>query len=145
MSKLASRQRILGKVAGAALIMGMGGVTGVQAQENELGKQLYGESCAVCHGLDGRGGGEFAQYLNVTPPSLVTLTKNNHGDYPYLQVFQVVDGRSGVRGHGPSDMPIWGNVFARDAGEIGGPYGAELLVRARVVALVDYIESLQEE
>ncbi|WP_306118585.1 MULTISPECIES: cytochrome c [unclassified Roseitalea] len=117
----------------------------VHAQDHAVGEQLYLEACAVCHGTQGRGGGEFGQYLTVEPSNLTVLTQQNDGVFPYLEVFQVVDGRTGVRGHGAADMPIWGNVFEREVGATGGPYGSELLVRARLVALVDYIESLQQE
>ena len=101
-------------------------------------------ACAVCHGVDGKGDGEFAQHLNVKPKDLTQLAKNaSDGKFPYLDVLMAIDGRTGVRGHGMANMPIWGDVFAADAGEMGGPYGAELIVRARLVAVVDYVNSLQ--
>lgn len=122
------------------------GYTNAHAQGNELGKQLYQESCATCHGNSGLGDGEFAQYLKVKPSNLTTIAKDqSDGKFPFLDVFMIVDGRTGVRGHGSTDMPIWGSVFERDVKDIGGPYGDELLIRARLVALVDYIESLQKQ
>lgn len=71
--------------------------------------------------------------------------KQSDKKFPFLDVFMIVDGRTGVRGHGSTEMPIWGSVFQREAGESAGPYGAELMMRARLVALVDYIESLQKQ
>lgn len=115
-----------------------------QAQENVIGKDLFMTACATCHGAAGLGDGGFAQYMTVTPANLTVLAKNNHGVFPYLDVFQVVDGRTGVRGHAAGAMPIWGDVFSREIGETGSPYGSELRIRAKIVSLVDYIESLQQ-
>lgn len=133
-----------------ALVSGMGilglALSNATADDMALGKQLYGEACAVCHGSDGKGGGEFAQDLKVAPPNLTVLLKNNPGEvYPFAKVYQTIDGRSGTRGHGSTDMPIWGDVFSRDATGGTQPFSAELLARARMVALVDYIESIQEK
>ena len=121
-------------------------IASANAQSNDLGKQLYQESCSACHGASGLGDGEFAQYLNVRPSNLTQLTmKQSDKKFPFLEVFMTVDGRTGVRGHGSTEMPIWGAAFQRNIGDTAGPYGAELLIRARLVALVDYIESMQKQ
>jgi mono/diheme cytochrome c family protein len=131
-------------LVGAAGIFGLS-FSSAQAQDMSLGQQLYGDACAVCHGTDAKGGGEFADQLVVSPPDLTKLVKNNPGDvYPFVKVYQMIDGRSGLRAHGSGDMPIWGNVFSRDATGGTQPFSAELLARARMVALVEYIESIQE-
>ena len=131
-----------------ALVSGMGviGLTfpGAAAEDMTIGKQLYAEACAVCHGVSGKGDGEFARELKVPPSNLTTLLRDNGDVYPFLKIYHSVDGRSGTRGHGTADMPIWGTVFSRDAPGGTQPYSAELLVRARLVALIDYIESIQE-
>lgn len=113
-------------------------------QDNQIGADSYAAACAVCHGSDGKGGGEFAGVLTVQPPDLTTLQARNEGVFPYLDVFHVVDGRTTLRAHGTSAMPIWGDTFKQQIGDYAGPFGAELLVRARITALVDYIESMQE-
>ena len=110
--------------------------------EYGLGKYEYEANCQVCHGSTGQGDGEFSQYLNVKPADLTVLTVNNDGVFPFLDVFQTVDGRAVVRGHG-DPMPVWGNTFTEQIGESAGPYGSELLIRARIVSLVDYVQSLQ--
>jgi len=114
------------------------------AQDNTVGQRGYETACAVCHGASGRGDGEFADVLTVRPPDLTTLSADNKGVFPYLRVYQVVDGRTTIRAHGTSVMPIWGDQFTRQIGESAGPFGSELLVRARIMALVDYVESLQK-
>ncbi|MCI5076524.1 cytochrome c [Oricola sp.] len=131
-----------------ALTVGIGvlglTVTSAAADDIAMGKQLFGEACAVCHGADGKGGGEFASELKTAPPNLTTLLKDNGDVYPFVKVYQTIDGRAETRAHGAGDMPIWGTVFSRDATGGTQPFSAELLVRARMVALVEYIESIQQ-
>lgn len=120
--------------------------TTVNAQDNSLGQQLYADNCASCHSLDGKGNGPIAEFLNVPPADLTIISKNNDGEFPFLKIFQIVDGRTGVRGHGNAAgaMPIWGDRISREV-EIGSvPYGAELYARARLIAIVDYVESIQQ-
>lgn len=118
---------------------------GTQAQDNTVGSEIYRTSCAVCHGTDGKGSGEFGAELTVKPANLTLLSARNDGVFPFLEVFQFIDGRSQVGAHGTRTMPIWGDVFKGGIGESAGPFGAELLIRARMVALVDYIETLQQQ
>jgi mono/diheme cytochrome c family protein len=109
----------------------------------DAGRNEYMVACAVCHGESGMGDGPFTSMMNVDIPSLTQLSQNNEGEFPYLEVFQIVDGRTGVRGHG-GPMPIWGSRFSEAAQEDFGVYGAEVVTRGRVAVLVDYIESIQE-
>lgn len=127
-----------------ATVLGLGMASPAIGEDHSLGEEAFRVSCAVCHGSDGRGGGEFASALTVKPSNLTLLSANNDGVFPYLEVFRVVDGRTTIQAHGTSVMPIWGDYFEREIGETAGPYGKELLVRARIVALVDYVESLQD-
>lgn len=117
---------------------------GVMAQENQVGRDAFQTSCAVCHGTTATGDGEFADVLAVKPPDLTILASKNHGVFPYLDVLHIIDGRTSIRSHGPTIMPIWGNVFKAKVGDSAGPMGSELVVRATMVSLVDYLESLQK-
>lgn len=125
------------------LAVGLGVSSSGVAQDNTVGEAAYAVACAVCHGSSGQGGGEFADILTIKPPDLTTISARNDGQFPYLKVFQIVDGRTTLRAHGTPVMPIWGDYFSREVEGNSGGYGSELLVRARIVALVDYIESLQ--
>lgn len=113
------------------------------AQEDQIGAMSFATHCVVCHGTTGVGDGEFADILTVKPADLTTLAAKNHGEFPYLRVLRTLDGRTTLRGHGVL-MPVWGDVFKAEIGQSAGPFGTELLVRARLVALVDYIETLQK-
>lgn len=125
----------------AVLTMLMVGTTA--AEDNQVGAKIFDAHCAACHGTTGLGDGEFADVLKVKPADLTTLTARNHGEFPYLTTLRTIDGRTTVRGHGVM-MPVWGDVFRSEIGDAAGPYGAELLIRAQMVALVDYIETLQK-
>jgi mono/diheme cytochrome c family protein len=116
----------------------------VQAQDNTVGAGAFAISCAVCHGSTGQGDGEFADVLAVKPANLTQLAANNNGVFPFLKVFQTVDGRAMIPAHGTRIMPIWGDSFSRAIGEGAGPFGQELLIRAKIVALVEYVEALQK-
>jgi mono/diheme cytochrome c family protein len=110
---------------------------------DELGKEEYMVACAICHGETGKGEGPFAPLLNIQTPNLTSIAAKNDGVFPFLDVLMVVDGRTGVRAHGDSAMPIWGERFKASAAD-AGLYGSELEVRGRLLALVTYIESIQE-
>ena len=113
------------------------------ALADATGEEEYRVACAICHGESGKGDGPFAPLLNITTPNLTTLAQANDGVFPFLDVLMVVDGRTGVRAHGDSAMPIWGERFAASAAD-AGLYGSELEVRGRLLALVTYLETIQE-
>ena len=111
--------------------------------EETAGLEEYTVVCAICHGESGKGNGPFAPLLNIETPSLTELSANNHGVFPFLDTFMAIDGRTEVKGHGIG-MPIWGDKFKAAVGEKYGPYGAEVIVRGRILSLVLYLESIQE-
>ncbi|SNX67614.1 hypothetical protein SAMN05878503_101251 [Cereibacter ovatus] len=113
------------------------------AQTMDAGKTEYMVACASCHGESGKGQGPMAEVLSIETPSLTGLSKAHDGKFPFQEVFMIVDGRTGVRGHG-GPMPIWGERYKATAEPITGPYGSELIVRGRILSLVLYLESIQE-
>jgi mono/diheme cytochrome c family protein len=130
----------------------LGGVA--QAEEDTIGADEYRISCLSCHGVGGRGDGPLAQYLTVKPTDLTQLATNNGGQYPnlkagtypFLRVYQIIDGRADVALHGDRAMPVWGNRYLAE--QPGGvtPYGGayEKVVRGRILELVYYIQSIQQ-
>ena len=116
-----------------------------QAEEDTIGSDEYRISCLNCHGVGGRGDGPLAKFLTVKPTDLTSLAKNNGGEYPYLKVFLMIDGREDVAAHGERSMPVWGNRYRKDAEHVYGPFGGEEVVHGRILELVYYIHSLQQD
>lgn len=117
------------------------------AQQEEIakaGKPTYEQYCAVCHGLAGKGDGGAANILTVKPADLTQLRKKSGGEFPFWRVYRIIDGREEViRGHGSREMPIWGTEFRATSGS-GNP-GAESSVRGRILELIYYLQSIQEQ
>ena len=117
------------------------------AQGADIGKQDYMDSCASCHGEDGKGNGPVAGFLKQKVPDLTILAKNNAGVFPFARVYDVIDGRQAVAAHGPRDMQVWGKEYREEGANRSGGYAlpAELssYARGRIIALIGYISSLQ--
>jgi len=111
--------------------------------EESAGEMEYMKFCANCHGETGVGDGPIAGILTVDVPDVTLLAQANEGEFPFLETLMVIDGRTGVRGHG-SNMPTWGDRYEREGLEVAGEYGAELIARGRLLALVEYIQSIQK-
>jgi mono/diheme cytochrome c family protein len=115
------------------------------AQESSKPKEVYSGSavfktyCTSCHGLSAKGDGPLADHLRFKPPDLTLLAKRNDGKWDGGKVARIIDGRDPVKGHGGTDMPVWGDAFksSREGYD-------EEAVTAKIQALVGYIETLQE-
>lgn len=140
------RNSIICAVVAAFGIVGTAAAAG--KEKVDLGKREYMNKCAVCHGQGGRGDGGAIDILKRTPADLTTLSKTNGGVFPVDRVYAVIDGREMVKGHGERDMPIWGNDYQRervaaDEYYFDSPYTMEMYVRARILALIDYLHRIQ--
>lgn len=126
------------------LSMSMGVAGTVAANEADMGQLEFKNSCASCHGLDGKGKTEMAKILHLQPPDLTLLLQKNGGVFPTARVYNTIDGRLELRGHGTRTMPVWGQRYTEDAAHI---YADALLgertVRVRILALIDYLYLLQ--
>ncbi|MFY0691089.1 MAG: cytochrome c [Paracoccaceae bacterium] len=116
----------------------------VLAEEPDVGRREYLNACAICHGESGNGEGALASLLTVPVPGLRAITAQNGGTFPMLDMIHIIDGRTGLRGHG-SEMPVWGAMFRNAIPEDAGLYASELIVRGRVLAIAEYLRSIQEE
>ena len=130
-------------VLGATAFMASG--FALAEEEVDIGKQEYDANCAVCHGPDGKGGGPYATVLNIPVPDLTVLAKNNGGVFPSSKVYSLIDGRADVQGHGPRDMPVWGEDYLAKAPREQSPLNREGYVRGRILALIDYMNRLQSQ
>ncbi|HKN01387.1 MAG TPA: c-type cytochrome [Candidatus Binataceae bacterium] len=120
------------------------GLIPTKAQTATTGKQDYLDNCASCHGSDGKGHGEALYVIpGIKPPDLTQLAKRNGEVFPTQQVYQSIDGRAGIPSHSRFDMPFWGTTFQREGEEFTPLSEAE--VKARIMAIVNYIKSIQEK
>lgn len=121
----------------------------VLAADKSLGQLEYESKCVMCHGAAGKGDGWFARHLKSAAPTLTRLKRDNGGVFPFDSVYQVIDGRKEVLVHGPRKMPVWGAVYRVESDKQYDIYSGQYLVdegviRARILALIEYISRLQE-
>lgn len=143
------KRRIANTCLAALLAAGLAGTAWAQTKENfDPGKREFDANCAVCHGATGKGDGSYAELLKKPATDLTMLRKSNNGVFPYLRVYASIDGREMVKSHGDRDMPVWGRDYSAQKAKaaeyyIDVPYDAEMYVRSRILALIDYVNRLQ--
>jgi mono/diheme cytochrome c family protein len=102
------------------------------------GGSVFRTYCASCHGKEAKGDGALAESLRVRPPDLTLLAKKNKDVFDADKVHRIIDGREPVKGHGDTDMPVWGDAFKRS-----GEGFSEKAVKARIDALVKHLKAIQ--
>lgn len=103
-------------------------------ERNPAGAELYHRYCASCHGPNGAGDGPVAKWIDPRPADLTQSAL----DLPGL--VERIDGRREVGPHGPSEMPIWADVFNEQL--IEEPKKREI-TRWRVQAIAEHVHSLR--
>lgn len=116
------------------------------AQESDYGRSLFAQNCAVCHGAEGAGDGPVADLFAQRPRNLKLLAEENGKAFPFSEVYQAINGRRDIAGHGTSEMPVWGALFEADAlpKTVHPGIDAEEIVQTRILALVYFLQSIQE-
>lgn len=117
--------------------------------EPSFGEREFRTRCAMCHGKGGHGDGWLAAQLIQGPPSLTQLKKKNGGRFPREKVARIVDGRTSLKTHGPSEMPAWGTIYRAEIDTAAGTRSGariadEVNTSYRIQALVDYLATIQE-
>jgi mono/diheme cytochrome c family protein len=103
------------------------------------GAALFKAYCASCHGADAKGSGPLAPALKTFPPDLTRISVRYDGMFPLTRIERIIAGDEQLlRGHGSSDMPVWGPVFSqveqdRDLG------------RVRIDNLTKYLRDIQTQ
>ena len=127
-----------------------------QAEDFDIGKSEFQSSCASCHGTDAKGKGPVSGQLKIPPPDLTMLAKNNNGVSPTNALFETIHGLKTIPAHGTREMPIWGERFNpivnlphdvdpyywKMAGLERSP---EVVVRTRILAVIDYLNRVQQK
>lgn len=108
------------------------------------GRADFRTYCAACHGAEGRGDGPVAADLAVRPADLTGIAARNGGLFPRVRVMSTIDGYTRSDQHGAT-MPEMGPLIEEgalvlvDTGD-----GVMTPTPARLVALADYLETIQE-
>ena len=138
----------------AGLTAGFAGA--VEAEDFDIGKSEFQSSCASCHGTDAKGKGPVSDQLKIPPPDLTMLTKNNNGVFPTNAVYETIYGLKTIPAHGTREMPIWGERFNPVVSlphyvdpsywKMAGPQQSpEVVVRTRILAVIDYLNRVQQK
>ena len=112
----------------------------------ERGRLEFESNCATCHGIGAQGDGPMRPFLAREPADLTAIARRR-GGFPRSEIADLIDGRGmtepGV--HGSREMPVWGRVYREqsEAQTRGTPFPAEWGVRGRILALTEYLQSLQ--
>ena len=124
------------------------------AQNIDVGKVEYESGCASCHGRGAKGDGPVSKELKTRPADLTVLAKKNNGVFPFNAVYQIIDGREPIVSHGTREMPIWGwrfvpsehfNLKRTDDYIYSSPESPEPIVHSRILAVIDYLNCVQEK
>jgi mono/diheme cytochrome c family protein len=139
--------RIGNGIAAAGVLVLLAAGASAQSLSEGLGAYEYANSCASCHGAGGEGDGPMVSYLTARPSDLTVLKRENGGVFPVSAVFATIEGTDGVGAHGTAEMPAWGQTF-RMRVEVDPDFPPEAraaYAHARVLALVEYLASLQKD
>lgn len=101
----------------------------------------YAAYCAACHGSGGAGDGEMAGDLAKKPADLTTLAQRNKGVFPTTKVMAQIWGYAGMKGAGV--MPNFGPLLEGDTVPYDGGDGIQTPTPVRLVALAEYLKTLQ--
>lgn len=124
----------------AALVL----VAACAPEQQVSGRSLYLDYCASCHGERGKGDGPAAEGLGKAPADLTRIAARNGGTFERVKVMSTIDGYT-RRGDRSSVMPELG-VALQDGPLVLVDTGEGVMTPTPVnlVALADYLESLQE-
>ena len=127
-----------------------------QAEDFDIGKSEFQSSCASCHGTDAKGNGPVSDQLKIPPRDLTILARNNNGVFPTNAVYETIYGLKKIPAHGTREMPIWGERFNPIINlphnvdpsywKMAGPeQSLEVVVRTRILAVIDYLSRVQQK
>jgi mono/diheme cytochrome c family protein len=124
--------------AGVLALVACASSAPAQEVPRDSGGTVFATYCASCHGTSAKGDGPLADSLRYRPPDLTRIAQRNKGSFPTAEIERIIDGRKPVKGHGGTDMPVWGDAFKSARSGY-----SEAAVKTRIDDLVGYLESIQ--
>lgn len=127
----------------AGLAAGMAALVAACAPEPALtgARADFASYCAACHGADGRGGGPAAAGLETAPTDVTLVMRRNGGVFPKAQIMGHIAGYT--MGRSESPMPQFADLLDGPTVMYDDGSGQPVPTPARLVALADYVQSLQ--
>lgn len=110
------------------------------AAEGDQGRAYYLRYCGSCHGLEGKGDGTVSRSLKLKPADLSQLQKKNKGVFPLEKVMATIEGKTRIGAHGESKMPVWGEIFEKEATAQKDPSAASA---TKVKIIAEYVSTIQ--
>ncbi len=113
------------------------------AQDAARGADLFQAYCATCHGPEGRGDGPMMPALNLMPPDLTGIAREE-GQFPVEWMVVRIDGRNEILAHG-GPMPVWGDFFEGGKDVAIPTETGQLIMTSQPIAdLVTWLAGIQE-
>lgn len=106
------------------------------------GRSDYQALCADCHGPAGKGDGPAAEGMDPRPVDVTRVAASNGGVFPKSRVMSHIYGFTPGRSESP--MPQFGDILEGRTVLYDSGDGIQTPTPWRLVALVDYVEGLQE-
>lgn len=102
----------------------------------------YMNLCVDCHGPGGKGDGPLAEGLEPKPADITRIARDNGGVFPKARVMSHIYGFTPGRSESP--MPAFGDLLDGKTVLYDSGDGIETPTPARLVALMEYVEGMQE-
>ncbi len=129
-----------------AMSLGLGTLAACQVSEMpqaQDGRGLYQANCAACHGANGKGDGPMARAMAKAPKDLTLIAVRHNNSFPKAKVMSIIDGYARSDMDGPG-MPEFGVLLEGDEVPFDSGDGRQTPTPRKLVALLEYIESIQE-
>lgn len=129
---------------GACAALTVAACTPEEMPQASDGRALFMENCAICHGASAKGGGPMARGMDPMPPDLTLISQRNGGEFPKVEVLSTIDGYTKSTIKAP-DMPEFGALLEGELVPLDTGDGVLTPTPRKLVALLEYLESIQAE
>ncbi|MEP2031389.1 MAG: c-type cytochrome [Paracoccaceae bacterium] len=107
-----------------------------------LGRDIYNQHCAGCHGQAAKGGKNSVTTGDTSPPNLKKIAERRGSVWPMLEVMSIIDGYTNATD--PRDgMPVINELSQGKQIDFDSGNGIVVSAPENLVAVVSYLESIQ--